>query len=1795
MPRFVDRDLLDCLERANPYTEYRIEIAEPDVGQVLRRQDQFLSAPSLVSETPASSLSASARGGLILTPTPAALAAFAGTAGNYDLNSADATSTSRYKGLSWTIDPAFSRAGLKSILAKVQATAFAGFFFDQTFECQVFQITRTPGVKVKNVGTAQYSEVAFVDYAFSQLLTPAPTVEVTAAQWNANSTQSLNFDFSNFGLILENAPSRAVSPDQTGVLPEYLVVVRLVGKSAIPNGTYKWRTDTVASHVVAGVGTFDRVFWARNDETSQWAKQIFTDVPNIAINIDSYPVSGQGVFLVDLGAAPRIDSTGRIEFQRALPPGTAATVELSTAGTGGPWTPVKHGDDLTARINLAIRANELDNAAWTKTFAAVTADAVIAPDGTLTGDKLTENDGGVLQAHTAMQLFAGLPDNTIYTWSRWFKAAERGWALLSYQDKAGVFHPTWFDLTNGAVGVTSAGNNATIVADPRQPGWWRASINVNTGAGATTPRVLTYIALANNVAGYIGTVGSGIYTWGAQFEIGSVATDFIPTAATAVTFGGAQQQYWLRTTLTPDAALHATPEVVAQGVEFRVPHDVSVEGVVDLPMREIELPWSKASIPEGKLRVVRTGSRDYADVASVIASTSATSRLEADIFLASRHPSITRDKWFRLERTMVSNRLPTSTSEEFTLLSYATRLKRKIPQKTETLNSVHVVVSSTTAQVVLGSVLPGTTVGGNEYDGKNYYMRVRSTSAPNTAPGYVQGVQGSTDTTKLDFTPSLPEALVAGDVIEVHSGIFQTQAVSWQDYDPADAWWEVLTNLLSIPPERIGIGSLPRGGLPPKVTDIAPGDAATQAKLKVTGRIPDETEGDKILDILSAIMGGVTLEMQGGQICFVQIFPLVDITGKVTVPLPAVAAVFDARDFASPPQTPPGIEQRATVVTVKYGVPATAASPDSFPSKATTAVDNDALLWLAQQDLDQYGTTDAPDEISEWLYNTADEGLYLASVIGARLVRACSTGMRVFPLSMTERHPRLAQGDVIVINIDSYTDYDPSTQTEIKGPMSIRGVLTRVGAEGRQLSMFVPGLRDNMQLLAGGAAGALTGLGSIPAPPILSASFDSTGQLIINSSGDFSTASQKIAFATGAAPSEATVRAAAAINQRNVSGLATGAFFAPGTTVFIAAFAYSGTAVESNPLAVVSVSNATGNPVAPRPIINPLNTEGDSTVWDFEFDAVAGTGGGGTNLTYVILAKWGTANEITESSGNAVAFPLALPIARDPQYQKFCRFILTDTATGITVTAPFVVAERRDEVTTVGGVVLHKRTVQYDDGGYSTKATSSDGLDVDLGVKAAGVTVHQQSRQVGRYFNETFEALPASWGGVNVNGVPSESLIPGVSSVGGNVLQSSAFEDWKIFPNFLPYNPTKLYRIRSRHRATVDPSSGGTTTLIGVQCFNASGTSLGNVYVGNFRSVVTGAGWFEETGWFKGAAGFTADYSSDPTTPVSLFVGTAQIKPLFIFRDGAGVGGTNQLDYIQIDELDEDASNRTYQTIAATGNVKRGHPWDDGVYALGATEPNGTTRSSSAHSPQGSILPASTDVTPFSYNAGGPSNGNMWVAWTWPAITLYLPDGTTIAVPASSSLATPPSPTLSQVAGGALAGRTRFVRIAYVKNTLMYHIGAEASIVLSANNLLRVASPPAVAGYDGWIPLVGTASNAEFFQPIAAVAFGTSWTEPTTGADFTNTPYDNTKMPNAVTATARNSSLTYFFYPFWDIVAGLVAFVDNGTSAKSGAIAIKQNMDGRIGLTAFTGMNAVTPAATGSGSGVGVNGGGKFL
>lgn len=755
-----------------------------------------------------------------------------------------------------------------------------------------------------------------------------------------------------------------------------------------------------------------------------------------------------------------------------------------------------------------------------------------------------------------------------------------------------------------------------------------------------------------------------------------------------------------------------------------------------------------------------------------------------------------------------------------------------------------------------------------------------------------------------------------------------------------------------------------------------------------------------------------------------------------------------------------------------------------------------------------------------------------------------------------------------------------------------------------------------------------------PDPPVLSASFDATGQLIINSSGDFATGSQKIAWATGAAPSAATVRATTAIAQQNVSGLATGSVYPAGTTVYIAAFAYSANGLESTPLASISVTReGSGTSAPPVATIVPLDTEVDDTVWNLRFAATAGSGGGGTNLTYDIRQKIGFAAETSLASGNATTLPRDLGIARHVRSSKVIRLIVTDTATGLSNVARVSVPSRRNEI---DDTARFKRGNPHDDGDYSVRGTTATGDTAHSGVKESGgkavnrligkalagdadsldglpegttynrplasrisagkpfidfaeafnlnknlgnvadtsarfaapvpnatsdavliasagialggnsaartaspddwdqqvyskeghtggayaqatlatpgaanvmfglntdptldaqhisldyafyqhavgsaLYIYESGTQVGpfgtwavgdvlavtydgsnvRYlqngtvlrtvaagpsikfffdssfytlgvrldnirfgpmssnnaaavgagnfiaginesggkavnrlygkalagdadtaesvidgtskrvipfsilrasdgglltlvdytakvgevnagvlakragifFSEAFDAVPNPASNWSLDSGGAATLVGGVASVGQNVAQFAVLSTKMMYTKWLPFNPSKLYRIRIRVRQTVDGTGASAPIYIGIAGADASGVftnaAFGQAYCAAAAYNLTVAqGWVEFTGWVKGAslpyASGTPGYSSDPTAPIAMNVNTVQIRPFFHVNWNSTGAPVAQFDYFQIEEFDEDASSRTYNALELSSALK---------------------------------------------------------------------------------------------------------------------------------------------------------------------------------------------------------------------------------------------------------------------------------
>lgn len=181
------------------------------------------------------------------------------------------------------------------------------------------------------------------------------------------------------------------------------------------------------------------------------------------------------------------------------------------------------------RTNLLTYSEQFDNAAWTKSNASVTANTVVAPDGTLSGDKLVEDSANSTHYTQATGVSATA---TPYTFSFYAKAAERT-AVGFYVANGNVgqgFVLTGAGTLSGTIGA-SAVTSASIT--PVGNGWYRCTATWTPSAGNAAPRI--YPLISTTGAGYQGDGYSGLYIWGAQLEAGAFATSYIATTSAQVT------------------------------------------------------------------------------------------------------------------------------------------------------------------------------------------------------------------------------------------------------------------------------------------------------------------------------------------------------------------------------------------------------------------------------------------------------------------------------------------------------------------------------------------------------------------------------------------------------------------------------------------------------------------------------------------------------------------------------------------------------------------------------------------------------------------------------------------------------------------------------------------------------------------------------------------------------------------------------------------------------------------------------------------------------------------------------------------------------------------------------------------------------------------------------------------------------------------------------------------------------------------------------------------------------------
>ena len=225
--------------------------------------------------------------------------------------------------------------------------------------------------------------------------------------------------------------------------------------------------------------------------------------------------------LLDFANAKQLDP--RITFTRTS---TATYVGadglIKTAGIGQPrfdHDPIT-GESLgllieESRTNLITYSEEFSNTSWIKSNITITSNAIVAPDGALTGDRLDFSATNNVPWFYKDQGTTGTP-SLFVKYDNWQYVKFRSGGELNF---------ALFDLINGTASVGGSITNASIT--PVGNGWFRIWANTNNQRYD--------FRCTNSTANDFITGSGSVFIWGAQLEAGSFPTSYIPTAGSSVT------------------------------------------------------------------------------------------------------------------------------------------------------------------------------------------------------------------------------------------------------------------------------------------------------------------------------------------------------------------------------------------------------------------------------------------------------------------------------------------------------------------------------------------------------------------------------------------------------------------------------------------------------------------------------------------------------------------------------------------------------------------------------------------------------------------------------------------------------------------------------------------------------------------------------------------------------------------------------------------------------------------------------------------------------------------------------------------------------------------------------------------------------------------------------------------------------------------------------------------------------------------------------------------------------------
>ena len=292
---------------------------------------------------------------------------------------------------------------------------------------------------------------------------------------------------------------------------------------------------------VTGTGNIDIAAdngtWNTKTITGTWARYEVTQTPAAGSKTAGIRVVTSGDAIEVWGA--------QLEQRSALTDYTPTTTQpitnyipaLQTAASGvarfdhDPTTSESLGFLVEEqRTNLLQRSEEFDNGYWFKTRSSITSNIIVAPDGTLTGDKFVI-DTTASNNHPIFSTSQAVTSGTTYTWSLYVKAGEIDEINLRFNAQFPSGN-TYFNLSTQTISSAGTVDDATITHVGN--GWYRCAFTQTANASGNASAQV-FLSESTNITIATANGYDGIYIWGAQLEAGSFPTSYIKTTTAQAT------------------------------------------------------------------------------------------------------------------------------------------------------------------------------------------------------------------------------------------------------------------------------------------------------------------------------------------------------------------------------------------------------------------------------------------------------------------------------------------------------------------------------------------------------------------------------------------------------------------------------------------------------------------------------------------------------------------------------------------------------------------------------------------------------------------------------------------------------------------------------------------------------------------------------------------------------------------------------------------------------------------------------------------------------------------------------------------------------------------------------------------------------------------------------------------------------------------------------------------------------------------------------------------------------------